>query len=164
MIKHYAVDPERFAQHALRTLSNGKGAILSQKGKNTQPNAIIIGSGLSGLSAALTLVDRGAKVVIIEKQPFMGGNSAYASSGINAARQPSDESIAERRKILPIHRYITVQHQMKRIAPEVTGTYLRAETQLAALQPAMAEPLDTASSKLKEDIAELQSSQIVDNG
>ena len=95
LIKHYAVDPERFAQHALRTLSNGKNAILSEKGKKAQPNAIIIGRGLSGLSAALTLVDRGAKVVIIEKQAFMGGNSAYASSGINAARQPSNESTSE---------------------------------------------------------------------
>ena len=82
---------------------------------------------------------------------------------IKLRKKVSDESIAERRKILPIHRYITVQHQMKRIAPEVTGTYLRAETQLAALQPAMAEPLDTASSKPKEDITELQSSQMVDN-
>ena len=97
LIKHYAVDPERFVQHALRILSNGNidNTILSEKGKKTQPNAIIIGSGLSGLTAALTLVDRGAKVVIIEKQPFMGGNSAYASSGINAARQTSDESVTE---------------------------------------------------------------------
>jgi succinate dehydrogenase/fumarate reductase flavoprotein subunit len=48
-------------------------------------NVIIIGGGLSGLTAAVTLADRGATVILIDKNPYVGGNSAYASSGINVA-------------------------------------------------------------------------------
>ena len=47
-------------------------------------DVIVIGAGLSGLTAAISLVDRGATVIIVEKNAFMGGNSAYASSGLNA--------------------------------------------------------------------------------
>lgn len=45
---------------------------------------IVVGGGLAGLSAALSLVDRGASVLLLEKEAFLGGNSAWASSGINA--------------------------------------------------------------------------------
>ena len=43
----------------------------------------VIGGGLSGLTASLRLLEKGRRVLLIEKQPFMGGNSAKASSGIN---------------------------------------------------------------------------------
>lgn len=46
---------------------------------------IIIGAGLSGGSAALTVLEAGGKVVIVEKEPRLGGNSVRASSGLNAA-------------------------------------------------------------------------------
>ncbi|CAB9521360.1 Fumarate reductase 2 [Seminavis robusta] len=48
-------------------------------------DAIIIGSGLAGLSTALTILDAGGRVLILEKEPKLGGNSMKASSGINAA-------------------------------------------------------------------------------
>jgi succinate dehydrogenase/fumarate reductase flavoprotein subunit len=47
-------------------------------------DAVVIGGGLAGLSAALTLLDRGGSVVLLEKQGHLGGNSAWASSGVNA--------------------------------------------------------------------------------
>lgn len=43
--------------------------------------------------AAVTLLDRGARVVMVEKQPYLGGNSGKASSGINAALNTSVESL-----------------------------------------------------------------------
>ena len=46
-------------------------------------DAIVVGGGLAGLTAALTLLDRGAKVILLEKEGFAGGNSQWASSGIN---------------------------------------------------------------------------------
>ncbi|KAJ1475356.1 FAD binding domain-containing protein, partial [Baffinella frigidus] len=45
---------------------------------------VVIGGGLAGLSAALTVLDRGGTVVVLEKQGHLGGNSAWASSGVNA--------------------------------------------------------------------------------
>ncbi|TIC33060.1 hypothetical protein E3Q09_03495 [Wallemia mellicola] len=47
--------------------------------------AIVVGGGLSGLSAAHTLLERGANVVVIDKASFFGGNSTKATSGINGA-------------------------------------------------------------------------------
>jgi succinate dehydrogenase/fumarate reductase flavoprotein subunit len=41
------------------------------------------------LTAALTIVDRGGRVVLLDKNKYTGGNSAYASSGINAI-DPAD--------------------------------------------------------------------------
>jgi succinate dehydrogenase/fumarate reductase flavoprotein subunit len=45
---------------------------------------IVVGSGLAGLSAAMEAASGGAEVIVVEKQPFVGGNSAKATSGINA--------------------------------------------------------------------------------
>ncbi|KEI38313.1 uncharacterized protein L969DRAFT_88755 [Mixia osmundae IAM 14324] len=47
--------------------------------------AIVVGGGLSGLSAAHTLYERGANVLLLDKNGFMGGNSTKATSGINGA-------------------------------------------------------------------------------
>jgi flavocytochrome c len=46
---------------------------------------IVIGGGLSGLSAAHTAIEGGASVLLLDKQPFCGGNSTKATSGLNAA-------------------------------------------------------------------------------
>lgn len=46
---------------------------------------IVIGGGLSGLSAAHTVLENGGRVVVIDKMPFFGGNSTKATSGINGA-------------------------------------------------------------------------------
>ncbi|CAD7947879.1 unnamed protein product [Amoebophrya sp. A25] len=46
-------------------------------------DAVVVGSGLAGMSAALSALQRGASVVMLEKEPRLGGNSGKASSGIN---------------------------------------------------------------------------------
>ena len=55
-------------------------------------DAIVIGSGLAGLSTALTILDAGGSVAVLEKEAKMGGNSIKASSGINACPTPDDQS------------------------------------------------------------------------
>ncbi|KAH6914229.1 fumarate reductase [Coprinopsis sp. MPI-PUGE-AT-0042] len=54
---------------------------------------IVVGGGLAGLSAAHTLLERGASVLLLDKQPFMGGNSTKATSGINGAGTNSQRSL-----------------------------------------------------------------------
>ena len=50
------------------------------------PNkVVIVGGGLSGLSAAHTVLERGGRVLVLDKKPFLGGNSTKATSGINGA-------------------------------------------------------------------------------
>ncbi|KAL1603969.1 Osmotic growth protein [Paraconiothyrium brasiliense] len=46
---------------------------------------IVVGAGLSGLSAAHTIYLSGGNVVLLDKNNFMGGNSTKATSGINGA-------------------------------------------------------------------------------
>ncbi|MEF9995694.1 MAG: flavocytochrome c [Burkholderiaceae bacterium] len=46
---------------------------------------LIIGSGFTGLTAAIEAHDAGAKVVIVEKNAFVGGNSIIASGVLNCA-------------------------------------------------------------------------------
>jgi len=48
-------------------------------------SVIVIGGGLSGLSAAHTLLQGGASVTLMERNAFLGGNSTKATSGINGA-------------------------------------------------------------------------------
>lgn len=48
-------------------------------------DAIVIGSGGAGLSAAIQAHELGLKVAILEKNNKLGGNTSRASSGMNAA-------------------------------------------------------------------------------
>ena len=59
---------------------------------NSSINIIVIGSGAAGLSCAIEASNLGANVLILEKQPNAGGNSAKASSGINGAETTIQES------------------------------------------------------------------------
>ncbi|KIP08490.1 hypothetical protein PHLGIDRAFT_18921 [Phlebiopsis gigantea 11061_1 CR5-6] len=54
---------------------------------------IVVGGGLAGLSAAHTLLERGANVLLLDKQPFMGGNSTKATSGINGAGTQTQQEL-----------------------------------------------------------------------
>ncbi|TDL22789.1 fumarate reductase [Rickenella mellea] len=57
------------------------------------PSVIVVGGGLAGLSAAHTLLERGANVLLLDKQGFMGGNSTKATSGINGAGTTSQQDL-----------------------------------------------------------------------
>jgi len=98
--KHFA-SSNRFAQYlraALQTPATplamlgasavGKGR-ASTRGVQASmavglPDALVVGTGVAGLTAALRLLDAGANVVLMDKERRTGGNSAKASSGINA--------------------------------------------------------------------------------
>jgi len=61
------------------------------------PSVIVVGGGLSGLSAAHTIYLAGGNVTVLDKQGFFGGNSTKATSGINGAltRTQVDHGIAD---------------------------------------------------------------------
>ena len=52
---------------------------------------------------------------------------------VKLRKKVANESVAERPNTLPTHRYCTVPHAMKIVAPAVSGRYLQAESQRAAL-------------------------------
>ena len=83
LARHYGVgDPAKFAQHALRAVASGP--FVDRPGQQDHPSdVVVVGGGLAGLTAALTVLDRGGKVTLVEKEGYIGGNSQWASSGIN---------------------------------------------------------------------------------
>lgn len=48
-------------------------------------DVVVIGAGGAGLAAAIAAHDEGAKVVVLEKMPMVGGNTLRATGGLNAA-------------------------------------------------------------------------------
>lgn len=54
---------------------------------------IVVGGGLCGLSAAHTVLERGGRVILLDKNAFLGGNSTRATSGINGAGTSSQRSL-----------------------------------------------------------------------
>ncbi|KAJ7486331.1 Flavocytochrome c [Mycena galericulata] len=54
---------------------------------------IVVGGGLAGLSAAHTLLERGKRVLLLDKKPGLGGNSVKASSGINGAYTTAQQAL-----------------------------------------------------------------------
>jgi len=59
---------------------------------------IVVGGGLSGLSAAHTILEHGLNVLVIDKNAFFGGNSTKATSGINGALTRTQ--IGKRKRVL----------------------------------------------------------------
>ena len=83
LAKHYAASyPAKFME-----LSQ---FILAEE-VDDRPDAVVIGSGLAGMAAALNILDRGGKVILLEKEHLLGGNSNKASSGINACCPDDDQ-------------------------------------------------------------------------
>jgi NAD(P)H-quinone oxidoreductase subunit K len=57
---------------------------------------------------------------------------------IKLRKKVGDESISERRRCEPTHRYCSVEHRLTSVEPIIDGRYLRAETQQQALAAAEA--------------------------
>jgi fumarate reductase flavoprotein subunit len=71
-------------------IPGGAAAVVPLKLKKSTKKAettdvVVIGAGASGMTAAITAHDAGAKVILLEKQPITGGNSMLAAGGMNAA-------------------------------------------------------------------------------
>ena len=69
---------------------------------------------------------------------------------VKLRKKVGNESFIERSKMEQTHRYCTVEHKMKRVEPQVTGAYLSAESQKAALK-AGEETVLINSEQLKKD-------------
>ena len=52
-------------------------------------DVIVVGAGGAGMSAAIAAFDAGARVIILEKMPVVGGNTQLAAGGMNAASTPT---------------------------------------------------------------------------
>jgi fumarate reductase flavoprotein subunit len=79
--------------NAVKDAVEQSGAVLTakevqagaEKVEDITTDIVIIGSGGAGLTAAIEATNAGAEVIVVEKNGFMGGNTNYATGGMNAA-------------------------------------------------------------------------------
>jgi fumarate reductase flavoprotein subunit len=78
----------------------GVTLVATNQGTSTQTtqvedisvDVVVVGSGGAGLTSAIEATLAGANVIVVEKNPFMGGNTNYATGGMNAAATKHQEA------------------------------------------------------------------------
>ena len=55
-------------------------------------DVVVIGGGGAGLTAAIAAKDNGSNVILVEKAAILGGNTNYATGGLNAAETSVQEA------------------------------------------------------------------------
>ena len=75
------LDPEDYMKKAEKAEKSEKGETV-----NYETDVVIVGAGGAGMTAAMTAADAGKKVLLVESQAMVGGNSVRATGGMNAAK------------------------------------------------------------------------------
>lgn len=88
--------------------------------KKLETDVVVIGAGSAGLSAALTAVLGGARVIVLEKMPMPGGYSLFAE-GMFAA-----ESFIQKKNYIGITRDEAFKNHMQSIHWSANGRLARA--------------------------------------
>ena len=68
-------------------------AAVEKTAESLDCDVVIVGAGGAGLTAAAQAAENGAKVIVVEKMPIVGGNSLKATGGMNAAGTKYQEAL-----------------------------------------------------------------------
>ena len=77
-IKQMGLNPDDFKGNVAKTASSAKTDYTA--------DIVVVGAGGAGMTAAITASDLGKKVVIVESQAMVGGNSIRSTGGLNATK------------------------------------------------------------------------------
>ena len=70
---------------SLAPVSGGAGTRRGEE-QTLEADVVVVGAGGAGMTAAITAAQAGKCVVLLEKTSMVGGNSARATGGMNAAK------------------------------------------------------------------------------
>ena len=65
-------------QDATSASADDASTMLKEPTETVEADVVVVGSGIAGMSAAITAAEEGAKVVQLEKQSILGGGSNFA--------------------------------------------------------------------------------------
>lgn len=71
--------------------SNNK--VSKNKEYDAYSDVLVIGAGGAGMSASIEASANGASVILLEKMPFLGGNTLRSEGGLNAAETSSQKAL-----------------------------------------------------------------------
>ena len=74
-------------------ISSLSGCTPTVESNDLNTDVVIIGAGGGGLAAAITALDEGKSVIVVEKMPIIGGNTLRATGGLNAAGTSSQAAL-----------------------------------------------------------------------
>lgn len=80
---------------ALTGVTQNQGDKETAEAKETtiDVDIVIVGAGGAGMAAAITAKQAGMNVLIVEKMPYVGGNTTKATGGMNAAETKYQEAL-----------------------------------------------------------------------
>ena len=70
---------------ALDTARKDSAGDVQKEAVTLDCDVVIVGAGGAGMTAAINLVQAGKQVILLEKMPYVGGNTTKATGGMNAA-------------------------------------------------------------------------------
>lgn len=85
-LKAAGIDPAPFE------VEQTKAEVLEKTPVTLDCDVVVVGAGGAGLTAAVRATQEGAKVLVLEKMPMVGGNSLKASGGMNCANTKFQEA------------------------------------------------------------------------
>ena len=78
-LKNAGLDPNVFMREV------EAAAAVEKTPEELECDIVVVGAGGAGLTASVLATQQGADVILLEKMPFVGGNSLRAEGGMNAA-------------------------------------------------------------------------------
>ena len=81
------IDPSSFSGAGeAATEAEAAGEEAAAEDVELTADVVVVGAGGAGMTAAITAIDAGMDVVIVESQPMVGGNSVRSTGGLNAGK------------------------------------------------------------------------------
>ena len=70
---------------AMDAAAQGGSETVEKKDETLDVDIVVVGAGGAGMTSAIVAKQQGYNVIILEKMPYVGGNTTKASGGMNAA-------------------------------------------------------------------------------